>query len=556
MSKHHFNTALLLFIAGMGGFLYGYDIGIIGAALLYLGKTVSLSLQQESWIVAAVLGGSMISSLVAGLLADFIGRKKVMLASAFLFVLSVVLIVLAEGFLPLFLGRGLQGLSAGMIAVVIPLYLAETLPAHIRGRGTAVFQLLLTVGILVSLAVGAHYTASVDHITSSGASAAALLLAQTEAWRAMFKSAMFPGLIFLVGSFMVAESPRWLFRHGRRDQALLSLQKTRAPEQAQLEFAAMHYVAEHESVHGQSSQRESLLQRKYIIPFLLTCAVLGLNQTTGINSILQFLVVILQQAGLDASSAAEKATWVTAVNVVFTIVGLLLVDKLGRKALFKIGTAGITIALLISAFVFYRFEAGRTDLTTQVASRVSGSTLSLRLDSSLLPELGSKGPVQMSVLYSYAGQEKIATVFSNGSNPVLEIHPDAASTGTPLLIKRARLGPIPTASSGNIVMICLMLFIAAFATGPGVCVWLALSELMPTRIRSFGMGLGLLINQGVSTAIAAIFLPFVGNFGYSLMFLFWALCTAIYFAISAWLLPETKGRTLEEIESHFARPKP
>ena len=120
-SNPHGYTLLLLFIAGMGGLLYGYDIGIIGAALLYLGKTVDLTLREESLIVAAVLGGGMISSLAAGALADVTGRKKVMIASALMFVASVALIVGSHGFAPLFLGRGLQGLSAGMIAVVIPL---------------------------------------------------------------------------------------------------------------------------------------------------------------------------------------------------------------------------------------------------------------------------------------------------------------------------------------------------------------------------------------------------------------------------------------------------
>ena len=112
---------------------------------------------------------------------------------------------------------------------------------------------------------------------------------------------------------------------------------------------------------------------------------------------------------------------------------------------------------------------------------------------------------------------------------------------------------MPTEATGWLVTACLCLFIAAFSVGPGVVVWLALSELMPTRIRSTGMGIALLLNQGVSTAIAAVFLPTVGNYGYSAMFLFWAACTVIYFITAAFFLPETKGKTLEEIEEYFEK---
>jgi SP family myo-inositol transporter-like MFS transporter 13 len=463
-------TALLLFISGMGGFLYGYDIGIIGAALLYLNKTVSLTVAQESFVVAAVLAGGTVSSLAAGALADFIGRKRLMVAAAVVFLASVALIVAAHGFGLLFAGRTLQGLSAGMIAVVIPLYLAESLPAAIRGRGTAMFQLFLTIGILISMAVGRYYTAGVE-ASAATADAVALTAAQDEAWRAMFLSAVWPGLVFLIGSVLVTESPRWLLRRGRPGEAKAALARSRTEHEAESEFIEMR-ASLASSGGGQAAAVPSLWQRRYIVPFLLTCTVLGLTQTTGINSILQFLVVILQQAGLDATAAAGKATAVTAVNVVFTVVGLVLVDKIGRKALLKLGTGTIALALIVGAFVFWRIQ------TSALA---------------------------------------------------------------------------PGATTGLVVTGCLMLFVAGFATGPGVCVWLALSELMPTRIRSLGMGIGLLVNQGISTAIAAMFLPVVKSHGYAAIFAFWAVCTVGYFLVAAFWLPETKGRTLEEIEAEFAK---
>jgi SP family myo-inositol transporter-like MFS transporter 13 len=542
-------TLLLLFISGMGGLLYGYDIGIIGAALLYLGKTIHLTLAQESLIVAAVLGGGTISSLVAGALADVLGRKKLMIAAALLFIASVVLIVIAKGFGPLFAGRALQGLSAGMIAVVIPLYLAECLPASIRGRGTAVFQLMLTTGILISLAVGAHFARNVDALSAQSAlDASALLSAQDHAWRAMFLSAIYPAIIFLLGSLFVTESPRWLLRRGRVADSRRALERSRPPSELEAEFARM--TASNDSA-TEGAKSGTLWQRRYIVPFLLTCTVLGLTQATGINSILQFIVVILQQAGLDASTAADKATLVTAVNVVFTIIGLLLVDKLGRKALLMIGTAGIAIALISAAVIFHRFESERLDVTELVRQRVSENALSLRVEEAAPNASTLNVPTQLTLLYAQGDDERLVTGFSRAADPVVKIPAD--SQGRPLVIKRAKFGAVPAESTGTWVMLCLMLFIASFAIGPGVCVWLALSELMPTRIRSLGMGLGLLINQGVSTLIAAVFLPIVGNHGYTSIFIFWAICTVLYFAVAAFWLPETKGRTLEEIEAHFAK---
>ena len=145
-------------VASLGGLLYGADIGIIAAALLYLGKTVELTLEQTSLIVAAVLGGSMVSSLAAGVLADWFGRKTMMIVSGLMFVASVGIIVLSQGFVPLFLGRLLQGMSGGVIAVVVPLYLAECLSAKSRGRGTAIFQFFLTFGIVMASAIGLYFT--------------------------------------------------------------------------------------------------------------------------------------------------------------------------------------------------------------------------------------------------------------------------------------------------------------------------------------------------------------------------------------------------------------
>jgi MFS transporter, SP family, solute carrier family 2 (myo-inositol transporter), member 13 len=297
----------------------------------------------------------------------------------------------------------------------------------------------------------------------------------------------------------------------------------------------------------------SLLQRKYVIPFIIACVILACNQATGINSILGFLVVILQQAGMSASLATQGDLAVKILNCVMTLVAVALVDRKGRKFLLKLGTGGIIVALVSAALLFYSFESKRVDVKDKVQAAMAVSGLNVPVNEATLgPAVGDR-PMALTVLYSFGAGDKMKTVISNERDPVLRIEPNRDAPDQLPVISRAFYGPVPTETTGWLVTACIGLFIAAFSVGPGVVVWLALSELMPTRIRSMGMGIALLLNQGVSTAIAAVFLPTVGNYGYSVMFLFWAACTVVYFITAAFFLPETKGKTLEEIEEHFEK---
>lgn len=547
---------LLATIAGLGGLLYGIDIGIIAGALLYLDKTIKLSEQQTSFVVAAVLAGSAISSIVAGGMADWLGRKKMMIVSALLFVLSVAIIYVSNSFVPLLIGRLLQGASGGVIAVVVPLYLAECVPAASRGRSTAMFQFFLTIGIALAALVGKYYINEAEGAIKAAAGNEALILAASNhAWRSMFLFVMWPGFLFLAGTFMVAESPRWLFLKGRVDQARAALMKSRTADEMALEMREMasHLDQSQPVAGGTSHPGGSLFQRKYIIPFVIACVILGCNQSTGINSILQFLTLILKKAGLSAEFASNGDFAVKFLNVIATVVAVVLVDRMGRKFLLKTGTAGIILSLLLGAGLFYSFESKRVDVLPPVSAAITGQALKLPVDVATLGRAVDGRPMELAVLYQQGDAEKVVSIFTNDEKPLLDIPALNDKDGKPLVlhIKRAQYGPVPTALTGYWVIASLMLFITSFALGPGVCVWLALSELMPTRIRSMGMGVALVINQGVSTGIAAFFLPIVGNFGYSAMFLFWAACTVIYFITAAFFLPETKGKTLEEIEEYF-----
>lgn len=570
----------LLLVAGLGGLLYGVDVGIIAGALPYLQDTSGLNAGQLSHIVAAVLLGSVISTLFAGLLADLMGRKWLMIISGALFVVSIPVIALAQGYGPLVWGRLLQGISAGLIGVVVPLYLAECLDASSRGKGTGIFQWLLTLGIMAAALIGLYFSKRVGEVAQLG-DANKLLAFKDHAWRAIFWVSLPPGVLFVLGSFMVAESPRWLFRQGRTEAARSALLRSRSEEQAATELKEMETTAATEqakSSGGAQAGRESLWHRKYIIPFVLACVILACNQATGINSIIGYNPTILLQGGLSDFWAHGGYVILTIVNFVTTMGGVALVDRKGRKFLLSLGTAGIIASLLCVGVVFRGVESRKVDSKEAVQALVtSNQTLTLPYNASLAAKLLPAGsatetPTTLIVIYSYgdfraataavrsddAGAKpieitrggcvpdtKVAAFFAN---PFADL--DAAQTA-PLHIDNALITPVPSSSNGWLVAICLFVFMAFYAVGPGVCVWLALSELMPTRIRSNGMSIALLLNQAVSTTIAAVFLPTVGKYGYSTMFFLFAGCTVIYFITAAFFLPETKGKTLEEIEAHF-----
>lgn len=578
----------MLFIAGMGGLLYGIDIGIIAGALPYLESTASvawkLSTQQLGFIVAAVLLGSVLSSLFAGALADLIGRKAGMLLAGALFTLSIPIIALAEGYTPLLLGRLLQGISGGLIGVVVPLYLAECLGANNRGRGTAMFQLLLTIGLVVAAVIGLYQAQSVEAVTATGSSAEAVFAAKDHAWRSIFWACLTPGLIFTLGGLLLNESPRWLVRRGRVAEARAALLRSRDAAQAEAELREMQQAAP--AAEGQAGTADSLLSRRYVLPFLLACLVLACTQATGINSILAYVVNILNQAGLPGAVANGADVAIKLLNALMTVVAVLLVDRKGRKFLLMLGSGGIMVSLLGAALLFQRAESGRHDGREAVQALVQGEALELRLDAALLQTLGAPAsasastgePQQLTLSYSYGPFTNVQTRRSDepGLPPIrisradtvqadgviggffrrLHLNPfadPAEAAAAPLRIEQALVGPVPSATHGWWVAACIFALVAFFAVGPGVCVWLALSELMPTRIRSNGMSIALLINQFVSTVIAAVFLPTVGQHGYAAMFYFWAGCTLVYFLTAAFLLPETKGKTLEEIEASFQR---
>jgi MFS family permease len=492
----------LLIMAGLGGLIYGIDVGVIAAALPYIRNTSNYSSVQLGFIVGAVLWGSVLSSLFAGSLSEWLGRKKIIIASAFCFFISIPVICLSGlfdggSFVLLTVGRTLQGASAGLVGVVVPMYLAECLDSESRGKGTGMFQLLLTIGLAFAAVIGLVVTGWVgdsDKVVKAAAEANGVEVAKVTlanikewvkpeqikgwsiAWQTIFLCSAIPGLILFLGAFGLKESPRWLYKKGRRDEALASLAANNGEARAKVildEMVAADKAAEAEKAAiAAAAKGDSLLQRKYVYPFCLAVVILACNQTTGINSVLNYTVDIFKATGMQGVFANFSDLAIKLVNVFMTIVACALVDKKGRKFLLKLGTGGIILGLCGVATTFL---------------------------------LITKGVVNASMATGV-----VATAF-------------------------------------------FFMFIAFYAVGPGVCVWLALSELMPTRIRATGMSIAMIINQGVSATIATIFPAWKDAWGFPAVFYCLAGFTVVYFVAAAFFLPETKGKTLEEIERYFSK---
>lgn len=437
MEKKRKGTAFLLVMAGCGGMLFDFGGTIINPAIPYLESLRRYTTAELSHLTSAVVMSAAFAGLFAGSLAEKFGRRRVMLLAAAVAALACLPICLLDGYWPFYLGRTLQGVAGGLVGVVVPMYLAETLDAVNRGKGAGVFQFMDVIGILFCSLVGVGVVSTLGGPNDPATAEAA----KDMAWRVVFWTSAVPAAAFFFGVLGLDESPVWLGRRRERP------------------------------VRVASSAGDSLLQRKYVLPFALSIAVLACNQATGCNAIQYFALKMFMDAGLgDAvANCANVALW--GVMLAMTAVGCLLVDRKGRTFLLKIGTAGMIVADAGAGFVFLALSKGWL---------------------------------------------------------------------------------APSLVSGWLVVTGIALFIAAFSVGPGVVVWLALSELMPDRIRANGMAIGLFVNMMVAYVISDVFLQLVEEWGYAPVLFMLSGFAVLYFITAAFCLPETKGKTLAEIEAHFA----
>ena len=316
-------------ISALGGMLFGYDIGVISGAILFIKKDFSLSAGMEEIVVSSVLLGSLAGAVGGGILADRLGRRKLLIITAMVFGLGAIGAALAPDTAWLIVARIVAGIAIGVASFVAPLYISEIAPVDIRGKLVSINQVALTSGIVISYLIDYAFAGS-------------------QAWRWMFAMAVIPAAAFGIGLIFIPDSPRWLAGRGHLDQARAVLKRIRPPDKVETELNDIQH-----SVAQQKGNWSELLS-----PLLRSAMIVGVGlaiaqQITGINTVIYYAPTIFKFAGLSSSSVAILASvGVGVVNVVLTVVAMQLIDRVGRRPLLLISLAGMAVSLAVLGLAF------------------------------------------------------------------------------------------------------------------------------------------------------------------------------------------------------------
>jgi MFS transporter, SP family, galactose:H+ symporter len=429
-------------ISALGGMLFGYDIGVISGAILFIKSDFSLSSGTEEIVVSSVLLGSLVGAAAGGILADRLGRRRLLIITAVVFGLGAIAAALAPDTTWLVVARIVAGAAIGIASFVAPLYISEIAPVDIRGKLVSINQVALTSGIVISYLIDYAFAAS-------------------QAWRWMFAMAVIPAAAFGFGLVFIPDSPRWLAGRGHLDQARAALKRIRPPGRVDAELRDIQH-----SVAQQRGNWSELLS-----PLLRSAMIVGVGlalaqQVTGINTVIYYAPTIFKFAGLSSVSVAILASvGVGVVNLVLTLVAMHLIDRVGRRPLLLVSLAGMALSLFVLGLAFSLHQ-------------LSGS-----------------------------------------------------------------LAWIAVAS--------LMVYVGAFAVGLGPVFWLILSEIYPLRIRGRAMSVGTAANWSANLIVALSFLTLTQVLGKAATFWLYAAVSIGAWLFAFFLVPETKGKTLEEIEAYM-----
>ncbi|HYE58922.1 MAG TPA: sugar porter family MFS transporter [Rhodothermales bacterium] len=324
-------------VAALGGLLFGFDTAVIAGTIPFITQYFGLSEAMLGWAVSSMLLGCMAGTLVAGSLADRYGRKPVLIGTAVFFFISAVGSAVPTTLTTFVAARMLGGLAVGTASMLSPVYIAEVAPAHLRGRLVSLYQLAIVIGIQASFF--SNY---------------ALVDTGVDNWRWMFGVEAVPAVAFLFALLFVPETPRFLAKRGRTEEALVVLARTRPADEAQAELAAITSV-----LQDPTAQRLSDLRAPRLRPILVIGIVLAvLQQVTGINTVMYYAPLIFAQTGASVDSALLQTVAVGGVNLLFTFVAIYLIDRIGRRPLMLAGSAlmGVSLAGLSAAFFLDAFQ--------------------------------------------------------------------------------------------------------------------------------------------------------------------------------------------------------
>ncbi len=516
MDNNQRYTTLTALIVALGGFLMGFDASVISGVVTFIEPEFNLDKIQVGWSVASLALTATFAMMVAGPLSDRLGRKPVLQMAAVLFAVSAIASALAPSFIALVTARMIGGLGVGAALIIAPMYIAEISPPAIRGRMVSFNQLNIVIGI--SVAFFTNYL--ILELGQSQANWATALHLGEWNWRWMLGLETLPAILYFFCLYLVPESPRWLIMKKREDEARDILCKFSGSEQAakEIEIIRSSFLSA-DSGAGESSALAELFKKpmRLVLGIGLTVAVL--QQITGINSVFFYAPMIFEQSGIGTNASFMQAILVGLTNLVFTLVAMALIDKLGRKPILIFGVTGIAAFMFLLA---YGFDAATYTLSTNALSGLSSG-----IDQSLFQHVEN-------VTFHSDVEFKRAVEQALGPGGLQQYESE---------IITAAISMNPT-----LILIGILGFVASFAISIGPVMWVLFAELFPNRIRGLAISFVGLVNSAVSFLVQLLFPWQLANIGNAGTFLIYGLFAVVGLLIIAKLLPETKGKSLEEIE--------
>ncbi len=511
MSK---KLVFIAFVVSLGGFLFGFDAGIISGVMNYAGPEFNLSDGQSGWVVSSPSFAAMIAMLFSGRLSDIIGRKKILLAVAFLYAVSALFSAYATSYEMLYIARMIGGLAFGAALILAPTYIAEISTSENRGKLVAIQQLNIVLGFFVAF-LSNYYFNKFNTAESS-------FLTDQNVWRWMLGVELIPALLYFAALFFVPKSPRWLYLKNKIEKAKSVLRGIHGEEKAAQEIISIEKNIDTEK------KKSGVFIKDLLKPALRFIMVVGLvvgilQQITGINAVYFYATSIFKQTGIGTDAAFSSGVLLSTITVIFTIVAMYLIDRVGRRPLLLAGIAGIAVSLLLCAYGFkqatYTLTAGEiaefqfenAHKLEPFANKVYDSDVVFKRD--MKTALGNQG-------------------YGKNDGAILEA---------------------ATEMNATLVLIGILGFIACFAFSLGPVMWVLLSELFPNKYRGLAIGVIGFINSFISWIVQLIFPWELSNLGNALtFFIFGAIALSGFFMLLK-ILPETKGKTLEQIEHDLVR---
>ena len=512
-------TVTVAVIVALGGFLMGFDASVISGVVGFIETEFSLSRIELGWSVASLTLTATLAMMVAGPISDRVGRRPVLMAAAALFAVSAVYSALAPDFVALVIARMIGGFGVGAALIIAPMYIAEIAPPKVRGRMVSFNQLNIVLGI--SVAFFSNYL--ILRLGRSGAEWAEALHLGEWAWRWMLGVEGLPALLYFLALLFVPESPRWLAMHGRRDEAL------RVFEKVGDSASAAANLAEVERSLADTAGAEAASVRQLFTPAMRLVLTIGisvaiLQQITGINSVFFYAPMIFEQSGVGTDASFLQAVLVGIVNLVFTVAAMSLIDRLGRRPLLGIGLSGIAICMFLLSF---GFGSANYSLSGDAVAALPANIDSASLEPLIDEEFGSDVEFRKAVSAA--------------------IGAEAYRQHESQLVKAA------VELNTSLILFAILGFVASFAISLGPVMWVLFSELFPNQLRGLAISFAGLINSAVSFGVQLLFPWELENLGSSMTFMIYGGFALAGLVLVLRILPETKGRSLEELEDALVR---